>query len=361
MLQTQKISYPAFNILDYDSSLLKNLQFYSLEVQDDKLKKSWALKYWESNGLSTKEISKLNESYFSTVGAVVHLATTRGVHLDDKHKDYVIKKYNELLLLATQKDQEQDKDDQSVVVRTKDELVNDMLSANIAEFEYMLDLFIASLKKSSEVKFPDVKGYLIRNNIKPGISRKIATWFKSHLKDAKLAYEGADEQSIESYSYLSRRQLKKYIECVQSMIDSCEVASAIQKEARKPREKKQIPVSQIVKDVKYLEEDKSSNLKSDHPSKIVGSTEVWLYCPSIRRLFKCVSIQGMKLTISGTTIKNLDQEKSGGKIIRKPEVQLAGIQQSHKSVINKIYDDIRGTISRSTGRMNGDTIIVKVF
>ena len=63
----------------------------------------------------------------------------------------------------------------------------------------------------------------------------------------------------------------------------------------------------------------------------------------------------------GATIINIDQEKSGGKIIRKPETMLKGLQDMTSRPINKLYNDIRGTESRATGRLNEDTLIVKCF
>lgn len=355
-----KIEYPAFNCMDYNVSLLKNLQFYNLEIQDDKLKKSWAIKYWDKQGKQCKEISRIGDSYFTTVGAVAHMASERDIALDDQHLMYLNLKYDELLLMIAAVPKSEQSSPQGYS-KTKEELDDDIISSHIAEFEYILDSFVTNLLAGSDVKISDVKSYLIRNNVKPGIAKKIAEWFKLKLVDIKAAYDGKDEQLVESYEFLSRRQQKKYIEFIQSMIASCEVASAIQRESKKPRQKKEIPASELVKNVKYLAEDTYAKLKSEHPTKIIGSTEIWLYCPKIRRIFRCVALQGMKFTISGTTIQHLDQEQSGGKIVRKPDAQLAGIQSMNKSSINKIYDDIRGTKSRATGRMNDDTIIVRCF
>ena len=73
------------------------------------------------------------------------------------------------------------------------------------------------------------------------------------------------------------------------------------------------------------------------------------------------SIIGNKLSILGTTIINLDLVKSGGKIIRKPESQLIGVSDMNRKLLNKTYDDIRCTESKSTGRLSEDTIIVSSF
>ena len=345
-----KEKYPEFNIMDYDKSIRENLFFYNLEVEDSKKKKQWALDFWGHEGKDLKGFNKINDGYFLTAGAVAHMAYHRKIDLAPKHYDFLTKKYIELSKLIVI-------DEPSEIViqgPTKEEKLAQELSVHIAEFEYGLDLFF-------EGKVFDAKGYLVKNNVKGPQTRLIADNFKPLLKEVKAALNGKDEQLIEGYSHLTKRQLTKFHDYVQGIIDSCEVASAITKAARKPRARKVKPPAELVKAVKYMLEDSLTKLKSEHPSKIVNSTEVWLYNAKNRRLFKYVALGGNPLSVKGTTIINVDVEKSGGKIIRKPEVQLAGIDSMTSRPLNALYKAIRGTESRAAGRLNEDTIIVKCF
>lgn len=346
-----KAIYPAFNLMDYDHSLIMNLNFYNTEVDDNKKKKEWALQYWKEEGKDTKRISKLSDGYFVTAGAVAHMLKHREVELDQHEVNYLTKKYHEL---TTHPKIVEDSSEQVQMTVSKDDQMGNELTLHLGEFEAGVDMFFGA-------KPFDAKNYLIRNNVKPAIAKKIAEYFKPLLRELRLASSGKDEQVTEGYAYLGPRKLAKFIDYVQSMISSCEVASAIIKAAKKPKAKREKIPSEVVKSVKYLGEDQTSKLKSEHPSKIVNAKEVWIYNAKNRRLFRYVALEGMQLSVSGTSIINVDQEKSGGKIIRKPETQLKEVVESTSRPLNKLFNAIKGTLSRATGRLNEDTLIVKCF
>jgi len=341
----QKEKFPQFNIMDYDKSLRDNLCYYNLEI-DNKNKKDWAIKYWQSNKKDTKSISKLADGYFSTCGAVAHMIKFRDISLETQHEAYLSKKYKELVERSVECEEPEKK--VSTIDKFELELTN-----HISEFECGVDLFFKG-------ESFDFKTYLVRNGVKAPMTKKIADHFKPMLKELKEAASNKNEQLVEAYSMLSTRNMTKFISYIQSLITSCEVASAIvsTKSARKTRAK---PPTEVVKHVKWLLEDKTSKTKSEHPTKILTSSEVWIYNAKNRRLFKYVSLEGTHLSIKGTTIINIDLSKSGGKIIRKPETQLKDVQTLAKRDMSKFYSGVRGTESKGVGRLNSDSLIIKCF
>ena len=338
-----KMIYPDFNLMDYDVSLRVNLSFYNLEVSNP-VKKAEALAYWKSLGKDIKNISKLSDSLFSTCGAVAHMTHSRDIDLEEKHLHYLDNKYNELKLIKVEED---DSTKPQISKEDKDEISTTL---HIEEFEHGLDLILKGQKF-------DAKSYLIRHEVKPAITKNIANWFKKYLKEIKEIKN--DEQLQESYSFLTKPELSKLRNDLDNMINSCEVATAIIKASRKPREKKIKAPSEVVKKVKYLKE--FLNLKSLSPEKIINSNEVWLFNSKVRRLFKYSSLQGMTFSVKGTTLTNVDVEKSGGKTLRKPSEQLKDIESFTSRPMNKLYNDVRAIASKATGRINEDTIILKCF
>lgn len=347
-LLKSKSKFPLFSLLDYDRSMRENLQYYNIEVEDSKLKKAWAIKYWKDENKDVSKISKLNDAYFSTVGAVVHMAKFRELALEAKDLNFISDKYTYLSTLIVHED------DDAVVAKTKEERADAEFDVHVAEFEYGLDLFFKN-------ETFDAKKYLIRNNTRPGITKRIADHFKVNFNEIKMALSGTDEQLTESYSHMTRRELTRYLAYIKTMIDSCEVATAIAKAARKPKVTKVKSPSELVKNVKYMENDPTTSLASLHPARVINSIEAWVYNVKNRRLFRYVALEGSKLSVKGTTLINIDQEKSGGKIVRKPGTQLIGIQNMSNAAINKIFDGVRGTQSRATGRLNEETLIVRCF
>jgi len=345
-----KNKYPEFNQMDYDRSMRENLFFYNLEVDDLKKKKEWAIAYWKSQGKNVVGFAKFSDGYFATVGAVAHMAHVRNIDLSPLHYGYLDKKYQDFSSVIVEEVEE--KSDLAAIEKAKADAELAIFKTHMAEFDYGLDMFF-------EGKVFDAKSYLIRNNVKVATTKQIATELKPVLQEVKDAISCKDEQLVEAYSHLTKRQLNKYADYIQGLIDSCEVATAIAKASRKPRVTKVKSPTEIAKNAKYMLEDKTSGIKSEHPSKIVKSTEVWIYNAKNRRLFKYVPLTGFTLSIKGTTIINVDAEKSGGKIIRKPEVTLKDIQTLTSRPLNALYKSIRGTESKALGRLNEDSLIVK--
>lgn len=348
-LLKSKEKYPPFNQLDYNLSVHKNLNFYSIEVDDLKKKKEWALSYWKSQGKSTSGLGRLPDGAYHTVGAVAHMIHVRGIDLHEKELLYCEKKYKELFSLV--KEEKEVIVDEHVVKQDKDFL---SFMTHMAEFDAGVDLFFSG-------HVFDAKSYLIKHAVKGTVTKQIATTLKPLLAELKEAAKGDDEQLVEAYSHLTKRQLTKFIDYVAGLISSCDIASAINKAAKTPKATKIKSPIELTKKVQYLKEDPVSKLKSEHPSKIVHAGECWIYNTKTRRLNKYVALSGNKLTVKGMSIINVDVEKSASKIIRKPETQLIEVQSLTSSKLGKFFSSIKGSESKVASRISDECIIVKCF
>jgi hypothetical protein len=344
-----KKSFPTFNVLDYDASLSRNLSFYNLEVENE-YKKSVALDYWKILGKDVKPLSRLNDVWFSTCGAVAHMHKDRGIELEMRHLLYMENKYKELLNIHEEREEEKEAARPVIKVTREDKDAMD-LAKHIAEFEHGVDLIYAG-------KEFDAKSYLLTNDVKPSIAKQIGQHFKPVLKELKDI--DSDDQLQEAYDAYSKRDLRVMRESITTLISSCDVVSAINK-ARIQRTKKEKSPLVTAKDVNYLREYPELSIKSVMPDKIVNSSEVWIFNVKVRRLFKYEALGGNRLTIKGTTILNFDPSKSGGKIIRKPEVSFKDIADMTSRPLTKLYTGIRAVASKATGRINEDCIILKCF
>lgn len=344
--------FPEFNIMDYDISLARNLSFYNTEIEDSKRKKEWTISYWKDEKKDISKVAKVHDGYFNTVGAVAHMIKHRNISLDVRDIIYLDKKYHEFVEMSVKEPEAEVSVEEKLQVK---ELKFDAeLNLHLTEFELGIDMFFFD-------KEFNAKSYLLRNNVKSTLTKAIAEHFKPMVKEIRLAMLKKDTQLEESYAFLGPRQLTKFAKYVQMIIDSCEVATATAKAARKPRETKVKPPSEVIKDVKFLIKDDVSRLVSVHPTKLIGASEVWVYNAKNRRLFRYIPLNGTKLTVKGSTIINVDIEKSGGKIIRKPETQLVGLVDRTSKFLNKLFDDIHCTESRGVGRLDENSIIVTVF
>ncbi len=343
-----KTSFPDFNPLDYDVSVRNNLTHYK-ENFESKNMKEFALTYWKDQSKNIEGLSKLPQGYFESIGAVCHMLT-RNCPLNDEHIKKVDEKRKELLRIASTYQPTTYVAPVKPSIDKETQIKNDT-DYHIAEFEFMLDEFITG-KKS------DPRKYLVGAEVKKPVMVNIADHFKKKM--VELNEIDNDEKLQEGYSNFSKKELREFKEFIQSIISACDTASAIIK-ARKPRTKKVKPPSVIAKDVRYMKEYSNLNLKSVSPEKIIDAKEVWVFNVKLRKLFKYVSLENLTLTVRGTTIIGHDPDKSGGKILRKPEVQLKEYSTMTSRPFNKLYNEIRATTSVATGRLNEDSIILKCF
>lgn len=337
-----KTNFPNFNLIDYNSSLRENLNFYN-NTFDASFKKLVTLEYWKTLGKDVSRVSKVPECWFTTCGAVAHMLFIRELPLEEKHILYLENKFNflkdKIVIEKVEKTEKLDNTEKEI-------------SQHCGEFEHGLDLLRAG-------KVFDVKAYLVSYDVKPQVAKKVADWFKRYLKEIKLI--STEEQLAEGYANYSKREMKLFKESVEYIISSCEVASAITKAARKPKVKKDRDPYKVIKNIKYMSEFPDLNLKSVSPLKLVCCDEVWIFNTKVRRLFKYIALQGNKISVRGTSLTNIDIEQSGGKILRKPDVQLKDVDSFTSRPLNKLFNEIRATESKPTGRINEDCIILKIF
>jgi hypothetical protein len=333
-----------FNMLDYDHSMLINLNYYSQEVEP-KLKQQWSLDYYKSINKDISGLEKLSASCFNQVGALIRLQQ-RNVELIETHKRYILNKYNQLRELVPEEIPITKKETSKVEKISEDKTLPLFL-----ELDEQLDNVLFSGTESCNVKKLFLSFKLTSANLKI---------ISSEFSILKLRYQevlsSSDEEVKESYSNIPKKNIKSAIRFCDEVLESCRSKTKIS-----IRKKKEKPASVIASKVKYQKEFKELKLISISPDKIVSSNEVWLYNTKLRKLFKYKCMDGMALTIKGTTLLNWDSELSGSKTIRKPEEYFKDFQNKNKSSLNKLYSDIKCIIGNPTGRINSDMIILKVF
>ena len=176
----------------------------------------------------------------------------------------------------------------------------------------------------------------------------------------ELASGNADEQLREGYSHRSRKQIKKLIEFLQEIESACNMLMQEAKVNKKPRAKKAVPAEKVVAKLKFKKTDEPLKLVSINPTDILGSKELWVYNTKTRKLGKYVANEYMELGVKGTTITGFNESASVCKTIRKPEEKLKEFKAAGKVQLRKFLDEINATDTRMNGRINEDTMLLKV-
>jgi hypothetical protein len=225
----------------------------------------------------------------------------------------------------------------------------------IGELEGRFDDFIMN----SESKPAAYALFKERNTPQAQIG-KISQWAQKRISEFNEVLE--DKELAEGYGNFTKPRLKANIKFFESIVADCESYASAKKAVKKPRKTKTKSADKITSKVKYLKEDSTLKITSVNPSLIINATQVWVFNITTRKVGRYIadSTTG-PLSIKGTTITGYDEVLSIAKTLRKPAEKLKELLDAGKIQIKKYMDGINAVESKLTGRLNEDTLIIKVI
>jgi hypothetical protein len=192
-------------------------------------------------------------------------------------------------------------------------------------------------------------------------ARIIKEFYSRDLAELEELAGGTDDEQLkEGYSHRSKKQIRNLIAFYQEIMSACTMLAQEAKVNRAPRAKKAQPKEKIVAKLKYMKTNEPLKLVSVNPTDIIGSKELWVYNTKTRKLGKYVANEYMELGVKGTTITGFNEHTSICKTLRKPEDKLKEFKAAGKVQLRKFLDDINATDTKMNGRINEETILLKV-
>jgi hypothetical protein len=234
--------------------------------------------------------------------------------------------------------------------------IRDKANECIAELEGQVDDFVLSGCSSNVSPY----GVFHTMNIKDAQTKYIIEWAKSKRIEFDDVVNTDDALVKEGYSNFTKPQLKKMVAYFDQVILDCQRLSGESVKSRKPRKRKAKSPDQLVSKMKYLTEFKELKLTSIKPSDIIGMMQLWVYNTKTRKLGVYHAEDAGGLSVKGSSIVNFAESKSVQKKLRKPEVTLPEVLSGGKVFLRNVMDSIRAVESTLTGRINSDTILLKV-
>jgi hypothetical protein len=225
----------------------------------------------------------------------------------------------------------------------------------IAGIEEQIDLFY---REGTQFKASD---WLSQHDVKPAIAQRIADYYKPLYSELFDALSGKMPELREAYSHYTKPKLKAYVEFIKSIVSAAETRAVVVKAARKPRKKKEKPVSVIVSKLKFKEKDDTYNVVSIDPKQIVGANQLWVFNTKYRTLAVYNAMGPAGLNVKGSTLTGWDEKTSIVKTLRKPTEQLNKLKDGGKVVLRKFMDEIKCKSKTATGRINKDVVLVRII
>ena len=315
--------------------------------------KAFTLTYLKSQKVKKNildKVSKINPIELHSIGATCRILTNGG-NLPEGKKELMLERLQVLIDAVDSKPEENE--NSSPVISIQDRIAS-KASLLIAEIDEELDVFF----REGTIEF-DVKAWSLERDIKPAIAKKIVDRFKPQYEEIIAAYGGKDDELKEAYKGWRKPVLKAMGIFLNKIITHLETNAEAAKAVRKPRAKKVKPAGIIVSKLVYKKTDDTYKLTSAEPRGIIGASSVWTFNTKTRKLSVYNSDSG--LTVTGTTIKGYNPETSVTKILRKPEPILKSVLEGTKMSLKKVMSGIKTTEAKANGRMNENTIIVKVI
>lgn len=166
----------------------------------------------------------------------------------------------------------------------------------------------------------------------------------------------------EGFENFSKKKMKAYKAFYNAMLADIATFRMNKKAVKvtKPRKIREKQPEKLVAKAKYMKEYAPLKLVSIPPQQVIKATSLWVYNTKYRQLtvYHAQTTEG--LSIKGTSIINFDESKSETKRIRKPEITLPEVLNAGKVALRTLMEKIKATGSRAKGRLNSDTILLRV-
>jgi hypothetical protein len=183
----------------------------------------------------------------------------------------------------------------------------------------------------------------------------IANYYSKWIKD----FEYVDPSYTREQKKHNADQLKYWSQ----FIYDCGryVGNKMVTKVRKPKTIKLKPPSDLVKSLKFQKEFPPLKIVSCSPAEIIGAQQLWTYNTKTRKLTKYDAVGPGGIQVKGTTLTGFDVEKSSTKTLRKPEDTIQSLLSAGKVLIRKFMDELKTLETKPNGRINSDTILLRVI
>jgi len=351
IISGSSIHAPTISEKNYTIDMVVALNWYG--NQDSAKFRKYALDYAKTveRGECIPSLEKSSDIELYYIGVLGHMLL-RNQYISDKHINLINESLNNLLVKYS-KPKTNNTSIEKVVDKTNDK-INELVTKYGAEIDAELDELV--LNKNSTFS---TKAFLEQNNINSTTAKKLGNLYIDLLNE--LNNIDNDSELAEGYNNFSKIELRRYRVFVQAIINECNQYAESTKVKRTVRVVKPKPASVVTANVQYLKEFPELNLKSVNVTKLVDSSEIWVYNTVTRKISVYYSVD-TKMSVKGTTIINYDILKSTTKTIRKPEEAFKLLINLNKRTINNWFKDLTTKpIVVSTGRLNADNIILAIF
>ena len=354
---------------EMESAITRGLNYYGHFYSGPEFKTEIIDWLGKNSKLTANEINRYRHSNdgktIVTIGGLVRMHT-RGAPLREKHIDYIINKIKSIINEA-----------ESMITVEPTEVAPTIKAGKKATVSLIDGIQARMLQQARDIAGDidgdldeaivngagqlDVYKYLVEKQISRPVASKIRAFYEGDYAEIKASKEpGADEQLAEAYAFLKGPKLKKVLAWFEKTFSDIDNYVKLKSLDKKPRKRKAISAEKQVSRLKFCKEYKELSLVSISPTEIVHAEQLWVFNIKTRKLGRYVAETGHTLAVKGTTILNFNERESMAKTVRKPKEKLPELMKAGKVNLRKFMDSIKATSTKLNGRINADTLLLRV-
>ena len=346
---------------EFDHFMRKSLNYYNYFYTQKDLKKhvvAWMKEVKDFDADEIRAFERAGDRTVSMTTCGLIMAHRQGMPLQERHIEFIdanilesinSKSAEEVIEVVVE-------EKPKAYVPTIQDRLNEKTADTIGELEGHYDEFINNPKYDFSPY-----SYLVANNVPQSQLSKYEAVYQSRFDELKQAFEKADEQITEGYSHYKTADFKRIFAFIDKILNDIIQYRGVKKATKKVRAPKSVSKEKVVSKLKYNKEDKVLRLISINPADIIGAQELWVYNTKTRKLGKYIadSLKG-PLNVKGTGIIGFDEHRSTSKTLRKPADTLKEFSKATKIELRKFLDNIKATETKLNGRINAETILLRV-
>jgi hypothetical protein len=356
---------------EFDHQMRVSLRYYNYFYSSKDLKKYLVEWLKQTAGVAHKldaatitRFAKSTDGYTPLTAPALIKAHTKGMPLREREIKYIINVVNRALELddADVKVVEEVADPKAKAskIDVKAPTIQDRMNA-IADKHQLHFLELEDELFTGKTVDPKAYDYLIAKNVAPATLARILAPFDRSRAEFAEARKATDEDTKDAYAHLKAADYKRLDAFYTALFDGFAQYGQVKKATKKAAVRKPPQKEKLVAKLKYLKNDTTTKAVSINPVDIIGAQVLWIYNTKTRKLGKYVAEDmGGALNVKGTTITGYDETKSVSKTLRKPEAQIKEFLAAGKIDLRKFLENIKATEVKLNGRINQDTILLKI-
>ena len=331
-------------------------------VCDKKQAKKWIVEWLPKNDKEqSKKFNAIKDSWTpTTIGWLIRMQQT-GLELTAEEIEYISVKANEAMMNNAHSLAKEDAEQELKPKANKPNIQEIMIErAHLAagDIDSVWDEYLSGDIKSNEK--PQIQQFLAERNILAQHVGIIKEQWTTQKREHEDSVAGVDADLSEGYSCYTKTQQKNMIKYCAAIIAELDAYHQSKKAKVGIRKKKPVPPEKQVRKLKLLRKFEEFKLETVEPTKILKSSEMYVYNTKNRKLQYYVADEYAKVfTVKGTSILGFDTSKSFQKTLRKPKEFLKELRMSGKPDSRKLFDKLKTTPTAVNGRFNENLIIIK--